>query len=204
MDHPAPPAGNEERQRCALTGEAALPSALLCFVLDPAGKVVFDMKRNLPVTERLWLSPRRSVVERAMTEGVFASLGGNATWQEDLPQRVEGQLRRHLQEMLHLLRRSGGLVGGFEKVRAAMDRGMVAALVQANDASEDGRRKLANLARHHHIPVIGLFGRAALASVTRQENQTHLALMHGGLAARFIEESHRLAEYIDAPDGRQG
>lgn len=200
MERPSLPGTAEERQRCALTGIAALPSALLSFVLDPAGRVVFDLKQNLPVEKRLWLVPHRAVVERAMRERVFAGLGENAVWDEDLPLRVQMQLERRLLETLSLLRRSGALIGGFEKVGIAIRQDKAVALVQAKDAAEDGRAKLAKLAGHHHIPVIALLTRGQLAAVTGQENQAHLALLRGGLAAHFMEESRRLAEYMAGPE----
>lgn len=189
------PVKHEEKQHCALSGVAMLPSEMLCFVLDPAGNVVFDVKQSLPVKQRLWLAPKRAVVEQAMAQGVFSQLDAAAHWQDDLPQQVEMQLLRRLQEGLSLMRRSGALIGGFEKVKSTMMQGKAAALVQASDASEDGRLKLAKLAGHYRVPVIAVLKREVLSSVTGQENQAHIALSYGGLASRFIEESQRFAEY---------
>jgi ribosomal protein L7Ae-like RNA K-turn-binding protein len=196
MNKPIPPK-HDNWQRCALTGEAALPSALLCFVLDPTGRVVFDFKQNLPVQQRLWLTAKKRVVEQACAGQVFVKLGENASCPADLPEKVQHFMLRHMQETLHLLRRSGALVSGFEKVKQAIVQQKAVALVQAGDASADGREKLAKLAMHHHIPVITHLQREALAAITGQENQAHLAVLHGGLAAGFIEESKRLAVYCE-------
>jgi uncharacterized protein len=192
MEHPDPAPPQEDRQRCALTGEAALPSALLCFVISPDGRVVFDIKQNLPVKERFWLLPRRSLVEQACAAKSF----GDAEYAADLADNVQRQLLTRLQETLSLLRRSGGLVSGFDKVKSLLQQGRGAALVQASDAAVDGREKLAKLAFHHHIPVIELFPRALLAAVTGQDNQTHLMVLHGGLAERFVAETARLEGYM--------
>lgn len=194
MTNPDPNA-EKGRQCCALTGEAALPSALLSFVIDPSGKVVFDLKQNLPATERLWLLPKREVVQKACEQNIFARLDVQAQCSSDLPDKVAQLMERHLRETLSLLRRSGALIGGYEKVRQLVMQKRAAALVQAKDASADGREKLAKLAGHHHIPIITVLPRSALAQITGQENQAHVAVLFGGLAASFIEESARLSGY---------
>lgn len=194
MTDPTTPA-NDNWQRCALTGEAALPSTLLCFVLDPTGRVVFDFKQNLPVSRRLWLAPRRQVIEQARRQKLFSLLGEEANCPQDLSEQVCQRMLKHLQETLSLLRRSGALICGYEKVKQTIMQRKAAALVQAGDASADGREKLAKLASHHHIPVITLMPRTVLAAVTGHENQAHLAVLYGGLATKFIEESNRLTAY---------
>ncbi|MCH2546166.1 MAG: ribosomal L7Ae/L30e/S12e/Gadd45 family protein [Alphaproteobacteria bacterium] len=182
-------------QRCALTGVSALPTDLLCFVCDPAGMVLFDIKQNLPVQQKLWLAPKRHVVQQACESNVFAQLADTVICPPDLPERVNKIMMRRLQETLNLLRRSGNLIGGFEKVKATLVQNKAAALVQAGDASPDGREKLAKLAAHHNIPVITLLKRETLAEITTQDNQVHLAVLYGGLATVFIEESARLSAY---------
>lgn len=196
MAKPPLPIKHTEEQHCAVTGKAMLPSALLCFVLDPSGKVVFDMKQNLPVEKRLWLCPERAVVEQAMQQQVFSGLDADARCPEDLPQRIEAQWKQRLLENLHLLRRSGALIGGFEKVKSLLASGRAVALVQAQDASDDGRKKLRKMAEFDAIPVITALTQAEIATVTGQENQVHLALLEGGLTARFVEDSAGFSTYI--------
>lgn len=189
------PANEQEERRCALSGVQAPPSALLSFVLAPSGQVVCDVTHSLPVEARIWLVPSRTVLEQAMEQQLFQQLGA-AECPPDLPQRVENQLRQRLQELLSLLRRSGALIAGFDKVKAKIESKRAVALVQAGDAAADGRLKLAKLAGHYAVPVIEVLPRAVLAQVTGQENQTHIALLGGGLSAAFIAESHRLAAYL--------
>lgn len=194
-----PPVTRQETMRhCALTGEPVPQSVALSFVAAPDGTVVFDIKQNLPAERRMWLQPRRSIVRRAVEEGAFASLGHAP---DDLPERIATLLERRLVETLHLLRRSGALIGGFEKVKSTIVAERAVAVAQAHDAAEDGRQKLAKLAHHHHIPVIQCLSRAQLAEVTGQENQTHLALCEGGLSRRFIKESQRFEAYIHDGNG---
>lgn len=194
MENPKP--HNGERC-CDLSGEAAPRASLLRFVPDPQGRVVFDIRRDLPAERECWLSPHKKIVERACREDIFAAIMGSTTCPMDLAEQVEGLLLRRLLDVLSLLRRSGALIGGFEKVRIGLAKSHAAVLVQASDASPDGREKLARLAAYHGIPVIdSVFNRDMLAAITGQENQAHLLAMQGGLAERLIVESQRFVEYI--------
>lgn len=184
----------EEVRRCALTGVLAQPSALLRFVLSPQGTVVFDRRQDLPGKD-LWLRPSRELVREACRTGTVGAWDEAGRWPDDLPGLVELQLRQQALGSLALLRRSGAVVPGFEKVQAALRKGRAAALVQAADAAEDGKVKLVKLAGHHHIPVIGCFRRDELGQVTGQENQAHLAVLPGGLSEKFLRESRFLQVY---------
>lgn len=195
------PKAQTDERRCDLTGEAAPRVSLLRFVPDPQGRVVFDVRQELPAQTECWLLPRKPIVERAFREGIFSGrMGETVTCPSNLAEQVERLLLRRLLDVLSLLRRSGALISGFEKVRIGLGKPHAAALVQARDASPDGREKLARLAAHHGVPVIdGIFSRDMLAAVTGQENQAHVLAMEGGLADRLIAESQRLDEYM-APE----
>lgn len=174
-------------QSCAVTGETAAPSALLRFVLSPDAKVVFDRRQDLP-GNGVWISPRLSLVEEATKSGAFTVLGQIAEPLDGLAEGVGRQLREQALNHLNLIRRSGSLIAGFEKVKVAITKGALA-IVQAHDASQDGKAKLEKLAEHHHLLVIGCYSRDELAAVTGQENQAHIALLRGGLTKKFIAES---------------
>lgn len=182
-------------EHCAQTGIALPPSALLRFVLSPEGRVTFDRRQDLP-GKAIWLVPKREVVEAAP----FADLGEGTQIPADLARQVETQLRQGLLGLLNLIRRSGALIAGFEKVKAAVVSGKAQALVQAADASKDGKAKLAKLAAHHRVPVVECCSRAELAQVTAQENQAHAALLRSGLTEKFLAESALLASYLDLPE----
>ena len=78
---------------CAVTGESVDRSALLRFVLDPAGQVTFDMGKRLP-GRGIWLIPRRDVLETAIKRNAFArSAKSDAVVPVDLAARVEAQIR---------------------------------------------------------------------------------------------------------------
>ncbi|MBM3618438.1 MAG: DUF448 domain-containing protein [Alphaproteobacteria bacterium] len=175
-------------QRCALTGEELAPSDLLRFVLSPEAKVVFDRRQDLP-GKAVWIAPRRSLVEEAISSSAFDALGERAQT-EGLSDAVARQLRVQALSQLNLIRRSGALVGGFEKVKDAITSKAVV-LLQASDAAPDGKAKLAKLASHHYLSVVDCFTREELSAVTGQENQAHIALLRGGLTDKFNAEVRR-------------
>lgn len=185
----------QTRHGCAVTAEVMPASTALRFVLDPANRVVPDVKQTLPVSEAIWLSPRRSVVQEACEKGIFRRLHPDARWEAALPQQVTWLLRRRLLELLHLARRSGAVTGGYEKVRSRLMRGDAAILLQAVDAAEDGKNKVAGLAKAHAVPIYEVLGRDELAAVTGRENQVHVALKPGGLTDEITALCRLLLAY---------
>jgi uncharacterized protein len=184
----------QKMRKCALSGEIAASSALLRFVASPEDKVVFDLQQNLP-GEDIWLLPRYSIVLQAMEQGLFNSLKQRIFCSPDLSEQVERQLRCRALGQLNLLRRSGKLISGFEKVKQVIVQRKAELLLQAEDASEDGRAKLAKLAAHHGIQVIVCYLRQELAQVTGQDNQVHIALLESGLTDKFTAQTAFFLHY---------
>lgn len=179
-------------QRCALTGEELAPSELLRFVLSPEGKVVFDRRQELPGLA-VWIAPQRSLLEKAVSSDAFIALGETVKV-DGLADLVARQLRGQALSQLSLIRRSGALVSGFEKVKDAITSKAVV-LLQASDAAPDGKVKLAKLASHHYLSVVDCFTREELSAVTGHENQAHIALLRGGLTDKFNAEVRRYLAY---------
>lgn len=167
----------------------------LRFVLDPQGKVIFDLMQILPSSDEVLLPVSQAAVKQACETSLFFQLDQNAHWVANLPEQVGAQMRKRMLETLHLLKRSGSLIGGYDKVKDALMHKPVVMLLQANDASEDGRAKVANLARHKNIHACLALSRAEIASVTGNENQVHLVILASGLAAMFCEIAMKLAAY---------
>ncbi|MAW53458.1 MAG: hypothetical protein CME01_11585 [Geminicoccus sp.] len=145
---------------CAVTGESVDRSALLRFVLDPAGQVTFDMGKRLP-GRGIWLIPRRDVLETAIKRNAFArSAKSDAVVPVDLAARVEAQIRQALLDRLGLARRSGVLITGTEKTKDKLRQGKLRLLVLASDGSPNTLDPL--------IRIAELGGTAVLRSETAQ------------------------------------
>jgi ribosomal protein L7Ae-like RNA K-turn-binding protein len=98
---------------------------------------------------------------------------------------------------LGLARKAGELTFGFEKVLAVIEAGRVAALVEATDGAEDGRRRLWSTARRRSpaASLIGLFASAEMGLALGAENVIHTAFLAGRGADRWISDVRRLSGF---------
>lgn len=180
-------------RRCIVTGSVLAKENLLRFVVGPDNMVVPDVDGRLP-GRGIWLSPRRDVVNTAVSKRLFAKAARRAvSVPEDLAERIERLLARRCLDALALARRAGQAVAGFEKVKAELKAGKVAVLVQASDAAADGRDKLKALAPG--VAVVDLFDAAELGAVFGRDHAVHVCVAPGGLARRLAAESGLLAGF---------
>ncbi|MGE5548307.1 MAG: RNA-binding protein [Solirubrobacterales bacterium] len=210
------PSGPE--RRCIVTGAVRPKKELLRFVVAPTGEVVPDMDRRLP-GRGIWLSPRRDVVNTAVSKRLFAKAARRqVTAAADLADRVEALLVKRCLDAIGLARRAGQAVCGFEKVRAELAGGRTAVLIEAKDAAEGGKDKIRGQARGRGadsqaepgdaagtpaggVPVIELFDGAELGAVFGRDHAVHVAMGPGTLARRLIEEAGLLAGFRDCGSG---
>ena len=163
------------------------------FVVGPDAGLVADVDGKLP-GRGVWVSANRTHLETAVKKRLFQrAFRQQVTVAPDLATVVEIRLVRRCLDILGLARRAGQLVCGFEKVRAALKTGRIGVLVQAADAAEDGRQKLARLFRAG--PVVDAFSVGELSLALGHENVVHAALDQGRLADRFVQESMRLTDF---------
>ena len=111
------------------------------------------------------------------------------SWRRDgLIELIEKGLSRRVIEAISLCRKAGLAVAGAEKARAAAAN--AAALVQAYDGAEDGRRKMRRLAPH--ALEITCLNKAELGLAFGRASVIHAVLTHGGATERAVRESLRL------------
>jgi predicted RNA-binding protein YlxR (DUF448 family) len=195
-----PPDGAEEGplRRCAATRERQGKEAMVRLAVAPDGLLVPDIEERLP-GRGLWITARRDIVERAVTKRLLArAAGAEITVPPDLADRIAALLARRCLSLLGLARRAGQAVAGFEKVKAALERGEVALLLQAADGSPEQRAKLRP--RSGAIPVVALFSGAELAETLGREVAVHVADLPGGLADRLARDCARLAGFRETPN----
>lgn len=209
----------EPIRRCLATGARRPQAEMIRFVLAPDGTVTPDLAAKLP-GRGMWLSADVGSIKTACARNLFAKAArAKAVIPADLAGEVERLLARRCVETLSLARRAGEALTGFEKVRAALEKGEAAVLVEAADAAEDGRRKLAQAARRAGSnQAARRAGGAEIASVAGltadeigevfgRERAVHAALLPGGLAGKLTRDARRLegfrprAAAVDATDG---
>ncbi|CAA7617141.1 RNA-binding protein [Magnetospirillum sp. UT-4] len=179
-------------RRCIASGERRPKVELLRFVVSPDGTVVPDVEQRLP-GRGIWLSPRRDMVNTAVTKRLFARAARQAvTVPEGLADLVEHLLVRRCLATLGLARRAGEAVCGYEKVRAELKAGRVAVLVEAAEAAS-GSERMKTLATG--LPVVEVFGAAELGAVFGRDHAVHVGVAPGGLARRLLAEAAPLAGF---------
>ncbi|MAU41498.1 MAG: DNA-binding protein [Kordiimonas sp.] len=204
-------------RRCIVSRESYPAYKMVRFVLSPDGDLVPDLRGRLP-GRGCWVEARRERVDEAVRKKLFNrfaakvaqtrqrddraqdidDVGGDIapgskltlTIPEGLSDSVERMLRQRCLELLGLVRQSGQMVMGFEKVRSALQATMAPVLLTASDGADDGRRKLCQ--GIENLRVIDIFTRTELSQALGRENAVHIALTSGHATNRFIHELERL------------
>jgi predicted RNA-binding protein YlxR (DUF448 family) len=189
-------------ERTCLVSRAVFPASdLIRFVADPDGNVVADINQKLP-GRGVWIGCHRDLVAQAVAKRVFArGFKREVTADADLTDRVDALLLKTAIQMLSLANKAGVVTTGFAKVEALIHKGKCDTLAQACDASEDGRRKLAN----RHRTIAADQGRAArivdrlrndeLSLALGGSNVVHAGLSKGRVTDAFVQAVQRLERY---------
>jgi len=213
------PRKNEPTTRlCAVTRQTHPIAELIRFVVDPDGRVVPDLKRQLP-GRGMWVTARRETVETAIKRKAFArAFEGPVTVEPGLADLIDRLMEDAALGTFGLARKAGAVLTGFAKVEAAIAKEDLAGLVHASEAGEDGVLKLAAAVSRRNrqgrdassgqselkmrssdeknaIPVIRSFSGAQLDLALGRSNVIHAALLAGRASDSFIERLTTLERY---------
>jgi predicted RNA-binding protein YlxR (DUF448 family) len=189
----------ESVRACALTRRRRPRDELIRFVLGPDATVVPDLKEKLP-GRGVWLTAARDVVAEAAKRNVFArALKTEAKVPEGLAAQVEKLLADAALAALSLANKAGEAVFGNAKVEEAIAKGRVLALIHAQEAAEDGCRKLDGKARGMRegadVMPVRAFRANELGLASGRTNVIHAALIQGGAARNVLAAASRLERY---------
>jgi uncharacterized protein len=192
---------NEPLTRSCIVTRLAMPAdRMMRFVLDPEGRVVPDLRRRLP-GRGVWVTARREMLAAAERKKLFSrGFRTEAKVEPDLAGRVEGLLEDQALQALSFARKAGEIVTGFMKVEAAIGRHAVVAIVQADEAGEDGREKIEAALRRRFgkvnaIPIIRIFQSGQLDLALGRSNVIHAALLAGPASENVLERVAALARF---------
>ncbi len=186
--------GQDPERRCLASGQVRPKRELIRFVVAPDGRVMPDLKGELP-GRGLWVAAERDALRKACAPGRFAKAARrDVAVPDDLIERVELGLRRRCLDLLGLARRAGGVAAGFEQVQALLRSDKAGALLQAADGSAQGRDKISALARavRPGLAEIDLFSAEELGQALGRDGVVHVALEPGAIADRLVQEAGRL------------
>jgi uncharacterized protein len=180
-----------------------LPSQdLIRFVMGPDKSMVPDLAEKLP-GRGVWITATRAAVTAAVAKNAFAkSFKKPVSADKALPDLIEKLMRERLKQAFSFANKAGQVVTGFAKVEAAVEANAVVALVQANDAAEDGVDRLARkftairTAVGKPAPLSRFLNCADLSLAMGRSNVVHAALTGGGQCKAFLYEGQRLHRYL--------
>lgn len=181
------------QRRCIASGDVLPVDRLVRFVVDPTGRVVPDVGRDLP-GRGIWVTASRGCVDLACGKKLFGRAAKKrVTAADDLADQVEALLARRCLELIGLSRRAGAAVAGYDKVRGFIIGGRAGLLLAAADGAPSGRDKIRRLGRG--VPVVEALSRAELGHAFGREQVVHAAIAAGQLAKKVQVEAARLAEF---------
>jgi len=189
---------------CIVSRVAQPPDNLIRFALSPDNEVVPDVAHKLP-GRGAWLSNSRKVLEVAVSRRAF-----DRAWRrqvrvaDDLIDRVDTLLVRRALDALSLANKSGCVITGFTNVEKRVEAAESMVLVQACDASIDGRERLARKyraicgANQVEPLIIDLFSVGQISLAIGRPNVVHAAIDREGVACGFIRAAQRVVEFRTA------
>lgn len=184
----------ETTRKCIVCGKVLEKERLLRFSLTPEGVVVPDFKRRLP-GKGVYVIATKSALKTAVKNNLFAkALKVKAKANGCLEQQVENILYKQALDAVSLARKAGALVWGMDKVVDAIKKQKVAFLLEAENAAEDGHKKIECLAKN--LEIFNLFKIEELDKELAKENTVHLAVLKGDIANMVREKFVRLISFL--------
>ena len=183
---------------CLVTRNVQPETELIRFALSPDGVVSPDLKCKLP-GRGVWVGAQLELVQQAVRKNIFSRGFETKTVKTDgLADLITVLMRKDALSVLSLANRAGLVTNGFEKVLAQLARRENLVILAANDASEDGKKKIAARARATQIEAktITIFTSDEISLALGQTNVVHAALEHGGLTDRLVDAAQRLETYL--------
>ncbi len=186
---------------CIVSRVARPTDSLLRFALSPDAEVVADLASSLP-GRGAWVTSTKEIVGQAVEKRAF-----DRVWRRkvvtpsDLAEQVEQLLVRRALQALSMANKAGQLLTGFGNVDQCIGREADIVLVQAWDASADGRRKLAGryksvcAATCRSPEIVLLFSIEQLSLAIGSTNVVHAALNRGKVADAVVRAARRAEQY---------
>lgn len=200
-------AEGDSQRRCILSGDSAPRAGLIRLALGPDGQVAADWSERLP-GRGAWITADgalfNSMAGKGRLRGALARAfkGNGFTLADDLGDRIKAGLQQRLLNRLGLEKRSGTLILGGDRVREALAKGKIFAVLHAADARPDGSDRLDGMARavgeslgetiaHRRVPL----SRDALSAALGRDNVVHMGLTDARAAVRVLADLDRLAGF---------
>lgn len=188
---------------CIVTKKTASATTLIRFVIDPNRQIVPDLKANLP-GRGVWVSAHRTILEEAVKRKAFSkSLKIDVEVASNLANIVDKLLLKSVLGSLSMARKAGAIVMGLTKVDAAIRSDQVSLVLHAQEAAEDGKRKIAQALHaikqktNHDVKAISLLTSDEMSMAFGDIPVIHAALLNTKAADGTLKTIYKLIAYRD-------
>ena len=192
---------------CIASRQARAPEELIRFALSPQGELTPDLANTLP-GRGAWVTCSKTCLQSAIEKRAFdRSFRQAVSVSDDFVGLVDRLLTGRALQSLSLANKAGNVITGFTKVNSAVGKAAVYVLMQASDASLDGKQRLASkykaICKELAITpkIINLFSIEQLSLAMGRPNVVHAALNQGRVADEFVLAASRLSAFQLHADG---
>lgn len=187
---------------CCVTRETLPKTELIRFAVGPNGEILPDIAGKAG-GRGVWVTANKQILAQAVAKNAFArALKTNVNVPADLVDITQAHLEKRLLGALGLAMKGGHLVTGYAKVRSAIEKEKIAALIAASDGSMDGRKKMTQLLRamalEDEVPQIDLLNAEQLSLALGGKNVIHAALVGGAATKSAMERYKQLIRFLAA------
>ena len=186
---------------CIVKRTAYSPDDLIRFALSPSDEVVPDIATRLP-GRGAWVLNSKDVLASAIARKAFdRAWRRKVTIPENLIESVDKLLERRALDTLSLANKAGCVIIGYENVRKCIENAKCVLLLQAADASVEGRQKLARKylgvcdALKIEPQIIDLFTVTQISLAIGKPNVVHAAINCEKMTNRFAKASGRVNKF---------
>ena len=185
-----------ETRKCIVTGNILPKSELLRFVVLPNGQMLPDFNKKLG-GKGVYLSNSKTLLTGLTLKKnpLNKILHQNVIITPELPQMVEGILAKKGLDGINLARKAGDLILGFEKVKDIIAKGKAAFVIEAIDAGDDGKQKIATIAKD--LEKFSLYDVATLSEALNRENTVYLVVAKGHMDGVIREAFRRYQTFLN-------
>jgi len=185
-----------ETRKCIVTGKILPKAELLRFVVLENGQMLPDFNKKLG-GKGVYLSNSKTLLAGLTLKKnpLNKILHTNVIISSELPDMVEHILSKKCLDAVNLARKAGDLILGFEKVKDVITKGKAAFVIEATDAGEDGKQKIATIAKD--LEKFSLYDVATLSEALKRENTVYFAIAKSQISDMVREAFRRYQTFLN-------
>ena len=184
-----------ETRKCVITGQITKKENLLRFIVLDDGRLLPDFNKKLG-GRGIYISNSKAILENLIAKNSLNKiLHKKITIDANIVSMVEDILAKKGLDALNLARKAGSLVLGFEKVKDIVNKGKAAFVIEASDAGEDGKQKIATIAKN--LDKFSLYDVANLDKALGRDNTVYLVVTKSNISSMVYDTFKRYQTFLN-------